>query len=328
MSLPVTAIGARAWVFLTKSDEERSWSANSGYDDSVGRYYSYDSNVGRSQQVKQGDLVVIRVDDYVAGWSFIDEIEVTPDSPKVISRCPECKRTNHYPRMTKHPRNKCSNCGREFEDSEKIVSVEKVTAYRAYYERMWIEAARPVSYQELQVAAESRDTFNAIRPLNRERLPQILERVSGRNPGLKPDLTVGHAEIILGGHQPGITRRRIGQRKFRFALMERFGENCAFSGAQPPHVLEAAHLYNFAERPTHQHDGGLLLRRDFHALFDARLLTVNPTSWQIEVAPQLSRFHTYQDLAGSELQVPHQKRPSRSLVAEHYESCQMVFAAG
>ena len=38
-------LGERAWILMTKSDEERSWAANAGYDDSVGIYYSYDSNV-------------------------------------------------------------------------------------------------------------------------------------------------------------------------------------------------------------------------------------------------------------------------------------------
>ena len=28
--------GERAWILMTKSDAERSWAANSGYDDSVG----------------------------------------------------------------------------------------------------------------------------------------------------------------------------------------------------------------------------------------------------------------------------------------------------
>ena len=67
-----TTIGEQAWVFVMKSDEERSWAANRGYDDSAGIYYSYDSNVGRSKQVRVGDLVVIREDDHVAGWGLVE----------------------------------------------------------------------------------------------------------------------------------------------------------------------------------------------------------------------------------------------------------------
>ena len=46
-----TAVGERAWVFVMKSDAERSWAANRGYDDSAGIYYSYDSKVGNSRQI-------------------------------------------------------------------------------------------------------------------------------------------------------------------------------------------------------------------------------------------------------------------------------------
>jgi hypothetical protein len=320
----VDKVGGQAWVFLTKSEDERSWSANTGYDDSVGRYYSYDSNVSRYRQVRPGDLAVIRVDDYVAGWSFIDDIEVIPNVPKEISRCPRCLATNFRQRKTRLPRNICNACGAGFEDSERVTELKNVTAYRANYERNWVEAARPVGYDQLKRVAKTSETFNAIRPLDPEKLPEFLELVSGRPIGHVPDLILGDSAVILGGHTLGVARRRIGQRKFRFSMMERFGENCAFSGPQPPQVLEAAHLYSFSERPTHEHDGGLLLRRDFHSLFDAKLLAINPSSWKIEVAPRVLTFPTYRALEGSEVRIPHDQRPSKSLVEKHYEQYQRV----
>ncbi|MDA2987934.1 MAG: HNH endonuclease signature motif containing protein [Actinomycetota bacterium] len=318
-------IGARAWVVLTKSEDERSWSANTGYDDSVGRYYSYDSNVSRYRQVQAGDLVVIRVDDYVAGWSFIDDIEVIPNVTKEISRCPRCLKTNFRQRATMRPKNVCNACGSGFEDSERVTELKNVTAYRANYERNWVEAARPVGYDQLKEVSQTTETFNAIRPLDPAKMPGFLELVSGRSTAIKPDLILGDSAVILGGHTVGLTRRRIGQRKFRFSMMERFGENCAFSGPQPPQVLEAAHLYSFSERPTHQHDGGLLLRRDFHALFDAKLLAIHPKTWTIDVAPKIRDFQTYARLHGSEIHVPKNRRPSKELVSKHYEEALKVF---
>ena len=319
-------IGARAWVFLTKSEDERSWSANTGYDDSVGRYYSYDSNVSRYRQVQAGDLVVIRVDNYVAGWSFIDDIEVFPNATKEISRCPRCEKTNFRQRAKLRPKNICNACGAGFEDHEKLIELKTVTAYRANYERNWVEAARPVGYDQLKEVSQTDETFNAIRPLDPAKMPEFLELVSGRATGLKPDLVLGEAAVILGGHSLGVARRRIGQRKFRFSMMERYGENCAFSGPQPPQVLEAAHLYSFSERPTHEHDGGLLLRRDFHALFDAKLLAIHPKSWTIDVAPRIRGFQTYARLQGSDLHVPKNRRPSIDLVAKHYEEALQAFS--
>lgn len=320
-------IGARAWVFLTKSEDERSWSANTGYDDSVGCYYSYDSNVSRYRQVQTGDLVVIRVDDYVAGWSFIDAIEVIPNTTKEISRCPRCFKTNFRSRTLLRPKNVCNACGAGFEDSERVKELKSVTGYRANYERNWIEAARPVGYDELKKVSLTTETYNAIRPLDPAKMPEFLELVSGRSTGLTPDLILGESAVILGGHTVGVARRRIGQRKFRFSMMERFGENCAFSGPQPPQVLEAAHLYSYSERPTHEHDGGLLLRRDLHALFDAKLLAINPSNWRVEVAPQVERFPTYRLLSGRELQVSRDRLPARHLVEQHYEQYRLALSA-
>ena len=110
-----------------KSDEERSWSANRGYDDAAGIYYSYDSNVPNSKRVAIGDVVVVRVDDWVAGWGVIEYIEVTPNSTKEVRRCPKCRKTNHRPRVRPFPSNICDACGRVFPDEEMITTFESVT---------------------------------------------------------------------------------------------------------------------------------------------------------------------------------------------------------
>lgn len=319
------ALGERAWVFVMKSDAERSWAANRGYDDHVGMYYSYDSNVGNCKQVSVGDLVVIREDDHVAGWGFIEYIEVAENSPKEITRCPNCRKTNYSRRKTIFPANKCSVCDFEFEDHQSLITQELVTAYRAYYANTWTEAARPLHRKELESVIKSRDTFNAIRPLDREKLPAVLEVISGRDVDLRVDIDDQQVGVILGGHVESTVRRRRGQREFRFRLMERFGEICAFSGTQPPQVLEAAHINSFAETGKHELNGGLLLRRDFHSLFDAHLITVNPVSWRVEVAPRLKSFTSYGPLDGVDLHIPANARPAPQIVRSHYETSRRVF---
>jgi hypothetical protein len=318
-------LGERAWVFVMKSDAERSWAANRGYDDHAGMYYSYDSNVGNCKQVSVGDLIVVREDDYIAGWGFIEFIEVTENSPKEITRCPNCRKTNFSRRKTISPANKCSSCSFEFEDHQALITHEKVTAYRAYYANTWTEAARPVHRKDLELAIKSRDTFNAIRPLDREKLPAFLEGISGRDVDLRVDIDDQQVEIILGGHVESTVRRRRGQREFRFEMMKRFGEICAFSGEQPPQVLEAAHINSFAETGRHELDGGLLLRRDFHSLFDAHLMTVNPVSWRVEVAPRLQSFSSYGPLDGVDLHIPTKARPAPEFIRGHYETSRRVF---
>jgi hypothetical protein len=324
----MSSIGDRAWAFLTKSDEARSWSANRGYDDAIGMYYSYDTNVAHSRQIRVGDIVVVREDDDVAGWGIIEHIDVVPNQPKEITRCPACLQTRYHSRVTKSPANKCDTrgCGHEFADIDAIRQLETVTAFRAYYASTWTEAARPLHFRELMEFQLGRGTFNAIRPLDTALVPALLDRLSGRDVSLSGDFPRDEVERILGGHTDAIVRRRRGQRSFRFAMMRRFGERCAFSGTQPPQVLEAAHLYSFALRSEHRIDGGLLLRRDYHALFDAKLVTVNPETLRVETAPRLQRFASYRALEGSPLQIQPETQPSLELLAEHYEQAVRVFA--
>ena len=319
-------VSSSSWVFIMKSDDERSWSANLGYDDSIGIYYSYDSNVANCKRVQAGHLAVIRSDDYIAGWGIIEGIEVSPDQLKEISRCPKCAKTNHYARRTLTPRNRCSSCKHEFEDGDAVRSMETVTTYRAFYANTWTEAARPARPRDLTPYCQTNDTFNAIRPLDSGALPTFLSNISGRDVELKVDFAYPQFETIVGGFTTGSVRRRKGQREFRFQLIDRFGESCAISGSQPPQVLEAAHLYSFAAEPVHKRDGGLLLRRDFHALFDANLITVNPSTWHIEVAPRLEIFPSYREISGRKLLLLEQDRPSTDLISAHYERARQVFS--
>lgn len=71
-------------------------------------------------------------------------------------------------------------------------------------------------------------------------------------------------------------RVRVGQAEFRLRLLARYGNVCAFSGPSPTAALEAAHLYSYAAEGRHHDDGGFLLRRDLHRLFDLGLLAVEP----------------------------------------------------
>lgn len=320
-----TELGEHAWVFVMKSDGARSWAANRGYDDSAGIHYSYDSNVGNCRKVSTGDLIIVREDDYVAGWGFIEFIEVDDNSIKEITRCPKCHKTNFSRRKTISPANKCGSCSFEFDDRQALITREKVTAYRAFYANTWTEAVRPVHFKELERIIRTRDTFNAIRPLDMAQVPSFLDSISGRDVDLDSEFDQHDVSLILGGHTESIVRRRRGQRQFRFKMIERYGEVCAFSGRQPPQVLEAAHLYSFANRPEHHANGGLVLRRDFHALFDAHLMTVNPRSLTIEIAPRLNDYDSYRPMSQRRLVIPENVRPSTELLQAHYERARAVF---
>ncbi|WP_455901453.1 HNH endonuclease [Rhodococcus gordoniae] len=94
---------------------------------------------------------------------------------------------------------------------------------------------------------------------------------------------------------------RVGQGKFRTALLRKYGLSCAVTGPCPAEALEAAHLIPFAEHETHDVDSGLLLRSDIHRLFDAGSLAINPDTGAVELAAELLNYPAYRDLHGRKI---------------------------
>src|SRR5690606_41932078 len=95
------------------------------------------------------------------------------------------------------------------------------------------------------------------------------------------------------GFTRALVRVRRGQRQFREHLLSAQGEVCAFTGGAPARVLEAGHLYSYAQLGTHFEHGGLMLRRDVHRLFDDGLLAVEPSRLRVDVAHELAVFPQY-----------------------------------
>ena len=114
----------------------------------------------------------------------------------------------------------------------------------------------------------------------------------------------GHALHILdavsgqvaGGHKQQIVRVRIGQGAFRAKLLAEYGEVCALSGPVPAIALDACHLYSYAKVGEHHNDGGLLLRKDLHRLFDEGRILVDPKSLSLLVHPDVRAFPAYAPL--------------------------------
>lgn len=75
---------------------------------------------------------------------------------------------------------------------------------------------------------------------------------------------------------PTLVRPRLGQGTFRATVTNAYGRRCAITGESTLPVLEAAHIRAVAEGGGHETTNGLLLRSDFHKLFDSGLVTVTP----------------------------------------------------
>jgi ribosomal protein L37AE/L43A len=300
----------KAWSFKTLS---RTANGVQHYADVPEACYVYDNNVKNSRHVKVGDLAVIQDSDYVLGAGWIDGIEISTQE-KIRYRCPHCKETDIKERSKKKRSYWCSSCHAPFEAPvEEPLSVEKYTAnYSRTFE--WTERFFPVGTLESAFVAHAKQ--NAIRELDISRLRPLLERDLGVS-GPWWHARASEDEKITGGFTPGMRKNRIGQQRFREALLARHGEICAFTGMQPPAALEAAHLFPYSENAEHDVKGGLLLRLDLHVLFDRHLITFDPDTWSIQVAPKLMQYPDLAVLDGRPVLIKDDLRPLRMLVEGH-----------
>lgn len=86
--------------------------------------------------------------------------------------------------------------------------------------------------------------------------------------------------------EPFLTQARLGQGTFRVLVTEAYERRCAITGESTLPVLEAAHIKPFAQEGPNNTYNGLLLRSDFHKLFDLGLVTVTP-DFHVEVSPKI-----------------------------------------
>lgn len=76
---------------------------------------------------------------------------------------------------------------------------------------------------------------------------------------------------------------RLRQGSFRTLVTSAYHKRCAISGEKVLPILQAAHIKPYAETGPNRVNNGLLLRSDFHILFDKGYVTVTP-DYTIEVS--------------------------------------------
>ena len=79
---------------------------------------------------------------------------------------------------------------------------------------------------------------------------------------------------------------RLGQGAFRVLVTDAYQRACAITEEHSLPALEASHIKPFNENGPHSVNNGLLLRSDFHRLFDRGYITVTP-EYRIEVSRRL-----------------------------------------
>jgi hypothetical protein len=114
-------------------------------------------------------------------------------------------------------------------------------------------------------------------------------------------------------------RERRGQREFRDALRQRYGDRCLVTGCKVLAVLEAAHITPYRGEQDNHPENGLLLRSDIHTLFDLDLLRIEPEELIVELSLEVS--HEYGCLAGIALDCP-----VRKMSVEEKETKELYFS--
>jgi hypothetical protein len=112
--------------------------------------------------------------------------------------------------------------------------------------------------------------------------------------------------------------QRQGQPAFRKRLLTAYNRRCAITGCSVESVLEAAHIVPYKGEKTNHPGNGLLLRPDFHTLFDLRLVAINEVTMRLLVSPKLNGSG-YENYRGKKIRIPREEgsRPSREALEQH-----------
>lgn len=116
--------------------------------------------------------------------------------------------------------------------------------------------------------------------------------------------------------------RRQGQSQFRQQLLKAYIGKCAISGSNVEQALEAAHIISYRGPETNITSNGLLLRADLHTLFDLNLITIDPQTMKVLVAPKLMQTDC-RAFYKKEITLPKDQkdRPDKIAIEKHYEQC-------
>lgn len=107
-----------------------------------------------------------------------------------------------------------------------------------------------------------------------DRLWRMVEERLVRHP-IKSRLVAESDDPAVYG-DPRLFRPRRGHGTFKAAVTNAYTRRCAITGESTLPVLEAAHIRPFSRQGLNNTYNGMLLRSDFHKLFDLGFITVTP----------------------------------------------------
>lgn len=159
----------------------------------------------------------------------------------------------------------------------------------------------------------------------------IADRAPGQPSAPAPGLIIDGPPNAPKFGAPTLVAPRLGQGAFRVMVTDAYDRKCAITGESTLIALEAAHIRPYSDIGGHEVKNGMLLRADFHKLFDAGLVGVTP-DYNIHVSPLIREQYyngkAYYRLDNQRLSVlPRDPllRPDRDHLEWHYDN---VFQRG
>lgn len=309
------------WLVRSLNDEVNR-RAKSGlvYDDDIDSHYSYSDKVPNCKQVAPGDWLLVRDEQMLLGAAVIESISMV-SAPVERLRCPRCNGTRLYWRMTSEDYRCDGVCAAQLTGDQRstkvpVVSVENGVSYRAEFGDTWSDLAGSMLASEFPQLSDRWNRQNSIVKLNPAKVLRFFDQLNFST-RRQVEAVLTDSEVALrGGFAERTVRTRRGQAQFRAHLIRKFGAQCAFTGPCYIAALDAAHLYSYASTGEHVADGGLLLRRDVHRLFDMGLMGVDNTQ-RISLHRDLVTTQ-YSLLHGSPLQAEIGEK-EKALLSRHFE---------
>ncbi|SNU04628.1 putative restriction endonuclease [Lachnospiraceae bacterium] len=121
-------------------------------------------------------------------------------------------------------------------------------------------------------------------------------------------------------------KHRIGQGAFRIIVTDNYQRRCAITGEKTLPVLQAAHIKPVSQEGPYIASNGLLLKSDFHTLFDDGYITID-SDYRVDVSKRLHDDYgngkDYYKYHGQKLMIIPEKienRPSKEFLQWHNEN--------
>lgn len=144
--------------------------------------------------------------------------------------------------------------------------------------------------------------------------------------GEPPPIPATNQEVAKYG-TPVLVSPRLGQSSFRVLVTDAYKRRCAITGESTLVALEAAHIVPYAKDGSHEIRNGLLLRADFHRLFDVGLVSVTQ-DLRIKISPRIREtwfngkvYYRLNDQPLSVLPDLVAHRPDPDRLGWHFKNC-------